>query len=1291
MVKKLFILFGLLLVLALGIRLPVLASPNAQATEPPPSRPLYDPSMFAAAMDPAIAGVPHEGETLPPPAEVLSAQSNVAFMQLDGNYWNVYLYDTFTHALYQLTNNGADNTTPRINPSHTRIAFSSFLDGYTELIYSMNLDGSDVTPISHISGYSPYWSPDGTKIVFGSTWYQSEGEIYTMATNGYDLQPLTDNTVYDGMPSWSPDGTKIAYVSYVTGSYRVWVMNTDGTGAVQLSQEAYSGRPAWSPDGSQIAYDCDFDNDTWQELCLMNSDGSNRHMVFNPGGANTDALSWGWNPGGTSLTYTLVEWVFVSPYWYWNHAYLGCYSIDPGGACFNVPDDLSWYPDWSSTDRQPPVTNMPALPAQVPYQFTVTWGGYDPGEAGITLYNVQARDGLGGAWTDWQPLTTATSASYTGLSGHTYYFRTQAYDNVGNVSAWTPDYQTLTSVETLAPETAVMGLPAFARNVVTVRWAGVDYGGSGIRDYDIQFSDPALGGNWVTWLSHTTQTSEQFSGAAGHTYYFRSRATDEAGNVEAWPPGNGDAQTIFYDWLVDGIAMDILGAPIMGAEAAITMGEAGRVPSDFAGDYTSYGTAALTELVSWSNVGYTPLPETTFDGFADRGLDVFLPPADNSVQNWGFEPNLAGWQTSGTAIPDTLPHTGNRSARLGTAFSFGGSLEFEGYTDLTDIGGFEPDAAGGVHALWRKGGVIDYRYRSPAGIWSDVEYVASHAFMTNPPPTLLVTEDGTAHVFFIENEVLYHTYRISAGNWSALESISGTNGVGNTQIVAATEAGSLHVAWVCYTGEISQVCYNRQLAGGAWDGVVQVTNLPDVGTTFPFQMIVQDGTVHLMWDRVPRTYYSRRDVTGVWTEAEEICPTCADPSGTFIAVDASGLPQATWTHQWNDNPNWHNDLYFSQRTSSGTWSQPIMIGADASQPQMVIDQQGRTHIAWSGFTVNGLFHIYRDLDGTWQRTNPISDQWINTFDLFLDGQGAVHLVFPNGYTHWMGGPQWTPVVTFGGADQQVQVCGLVDIFGGVHVLWREALVSTSNLVYVSPHVVSTPGVSTLSQAVQVGDASTNPVLSFLSATGGANLESGATFSVTVSTGVTSTLVYSSTGWNAGWQHHAVDMSSWSGQVVTLTYSVAQPAGYPDAWAFVDEVVLGATYPDPWVSLLGGAPAALPGSQFSYQIVYGNHGGVESPGTSITLTLPSGLSFVSASVTPVIVGNQLIWDVGLLSPGSGPLSIDLIVEVDTSAPFGETLVTQVEIATTSPELETLNNSAQSETFIGMWVYLPVIGR
>lgn len=86
--------------------------------------------------------------------------------------------------------------------------------------------------------------------------------------------------------------------------------------------------------------------------------------------------------------------------------------------------------------------------------------------------------------------------------------------------------------DTTAPQSAVNFLFYFQDSDVTISWSGTD-AGSGIASYDVQFRDGA--GPWWDWHTGTTATSALFHGVPGHTYGFRCRARDWAGNLEFYP------------------------------------------------------------------------------------------------------------------------------------------------------------------------------------------------------------------------------------------------------------------------------------------------------------------------------------------------------------------------------------------------------------------------------------------------------------------------------------------------------------------------------------------------------------------------------------------------------------------------------------------------------------------------------------------------------------------------------------------------------------------------------------
>ena len=91
---------------------------------------------------------------------------------------------------------------------------------------------------------------------------------------------------------------------------------------------------------------------------------------------------------------------------------------------YAAPSTAAW--------TNPPVSSVFALPAQSPPTFGVVWSG-EPLAGGLPIayYDIYASDD-GGAFAVWQSHTTAMSAEYNGLEGHTYAFYSVSTDTGGN-------------------------------------------------------------------------------------------------------------------------------------------------------------------------------------------------------------------------------------------------------------------------------------------------------------------------------------------------------------------------------------------------------------------------------------------------------------------------------------------------------------------------------------------------------------------------------------------------------------------------------------------------------------------------------------------------------------------------------------------------------------------------------------------------------------------------------------------------------------------------------------------
>jgi Tol biopolymer transport system component len=213
----------------------------------------------------------------------------------DGNS-EIYVVNTDGSGLHNLTNNPAEDGgvdfVTRVglswSPNGAKIAFVSARDGTGE-IYVMNADGSGVTRLTSTYAITPVWSPDGARIAF----VNSAG-ISVMNADGSGVTSLHQSGHLDG---WSPDGSKIAFQSGIfcirgcsVRSYIV-VMNADGTGVTQLTNTGGDFSPVWSPDGTRIAFASNRDGNS--EIYVVNTDGSGLHnLTNNPGGDYTPA----WRP-----------------------------------------------------------------------------------------------------------------------------------------------------------------------------------------------------------------------------------------------------------------------------------------------------------------------------------------------------------------------------------------------------------------------------------------------------------------------------------------------------------------------------------------------------------------------------------------------------------------------------------------------------------------------------------------------------------------------------------------------------------------------------------------------------------------------------------------------------------------------------------------------------------------------------------------------------------------------------------------------------------------------------------
>jgi Tol biopolymer transport system component len=174
--------------------------------------------------------------------------------------------------------------------------------------------------------FEPYWSPDGTKILFQRgvgdiNFYPPQHEAFIMNVDGSGVTQITSIGTLDNQwsPSWAPDGQSIVLtVPYPRAIYRVDIGSGQATrltpdSAIEHWEQGEGIRyrrgeegalnivdydPVYSPDGQRIAFTSRRDGNS--EIYVMNADGSEQTRL-----TENDAMDYRpqWMNGGQDILF----------------------------------------------------------------------------------------------------------------------------------------------------------------------------------------------------------------------------------------------------------------------------------------------------------------------------------------------------------------------------------------------------------------------------------------------------------------------------------------------------------------------------------------------------------------------------------------------------------------------------------------------------------------------------------------------------------------------------------------------------------------------------------------------------------------------------------------------------------------------------------------------------------------------------------------------------------------------------------------------------------------------------
>ena len=167
---------------------------------------------------------------------------------------------------------GDDDKEPVVTKDGNKIFFTTLI-GAARMICSMDSKGGNYTVIT--DGSHVRLSPnDNNKLIYNLK-VGNFVQLFTMDLRTGQKTQLTTGEYNNRDGAFSKDGRLIAFVSNRentrSSNHHIYVMNSDGTGIVQVTQgETNEGDPCWSPDGWIFFYsNAERNNNIWKVKLRM--------------------------------------------------------------------------------------------------------------------------------------------------------------------------------------------------------------------------------------------------------------------------------------------------------------------------------------------------------------------------------------------------------------------------------------------------------------------------------------------------------------------------------------------------------------------------------------------------------------------------------------------------------------------------------------------------------------------------------------------------------------------------------------------------------------------------------------------------------------------------------------------------------------------------------------------------------------------------------------------------------------------------------------------------------------
>lgn len=170
-------------------------------------------------------------------------------------------------------------------------------------VYLANSDGSNEVKLPF--NYPPNdWSPDGTKLVYGSLVDKSNSDIFVFEIETSKRVNITNSKTFEADPLFSPDGKQVTFTSSRDGNNESYVMNLEGSNVRRLTNHpAVDAFPSITTDGTQFVFDAKRESEN-VDIYLQNFNDDNPPIKLTNLPSNEEHRGNCFSPDGTKMVIT---------------------------------------------------------------------------------------------------------------------------------------------------------------------------------------------------------------------------------------------------------------------------------------------------------------------------------------------------------------------------------------------------------------------------------------------------------------------------------------------------------------------------------------------------------------------------------------------------------------------------------------------------------------------------------------------------------------------------------------------------------------------------------------------------------------------------------------------------------------------------------------------------------------------------------------------------------------------------------------------------------------------------